>query len=175
MISVRRTSMSRFTRLALKEVFDFAALLRGAPNAMIHRYLFSRTTVARHPELMLYGHNDPNARRLDSRVFDRNWKYRTRWSIYAGLYQTVFGDGPNSRPVWAELLNQETRNWGAKRSRRDGMTGIDRMFHDTRVSALRTYRAGLAAVRDGMQPEPRNDQAPGEDENLALPPVVYVY
>ena len=151
--------MSRFTRLALKEVFDFAALLRGAPNAMIHRYLFSRTTVARHPELMLYGHNDPNARRLDSRVFDRNWKYRTRWSIYAGLYQTVFGDGPNSRPVWAELLNQETRNWGAKRSREDGMTGIDRMFQRLSASARRTALAGwTAAIRNA----PEQQYVPGQ-------------
>ena len=167
--------MDRFSRLALKEVFQFAALLRGAPNAMIHRYLFSRTTVARHPELFPYGHNDPNARAFDSRVFDPNWKYRTRWSIYAGLYQTVFGDGPNDRPVWAELINQETRNWGAKRSREDGMTDIDRMFQDVRARARRTYRAGLAAVRDGRQPEQRNNQAPVEDEDFVDPPVQYAY
>ena len=164
--------MSRFTRLALEHVFQIAGLLRGAPNEMIHRYLFSRTTVARHPELFPYGHN---IRRWDSRRADPNWKYRTRWSIYAGLYQTVFGDGPNGQPIWLDLMNQETRNWGAKRSRRDGMTDIDRMFQDVRARARRTYRAGLAAVRDGRQPEQRNNQAPVEDEDFVDPPVQYAY
>ena len=143
--------MSRFTRLALDEVFKFAESLSTASNAIIHRSLFSRTTVARHPELFPYGHN---IRRWDSRRADPNWKYRTRWSIYAGLYQTVFGDGPNGQPIWLDLMNQETRNWGAKRSRRDGMTGIDRMFQGIRASVRRTALAGWAASRPRLPEQP---------------------
>ena len=55
------------------------------------------------------------------------------------------------------------------------MTDIDRMFQDVRARARRTYRAGLAAVRDGRQPEQRNNEESDEDVNLAFPPVVYAY